>query len=175
MADHAALLRKIDAAGIGELQVEAHRRPARRARLGGRRIERAIVPIGESSVMPQLVCTWAPRRFSIRRISASGQFAPPMNIALQLRQLAAHGIEVIEHAQPQGLDAGGDVTASSRIIAARLAPSVWRPGRTILAPTAGAANGSPQALAWNIGTATSNTSLPVSAMASACSARSVCR
>ena len=67
------------------------------------------------------------------------------------------------------------VTDSSRMSAARLAPSVWRPGNTSLAPTAGAANGNPQPFAWNMGTAISNVSPPVSAMASACSARSVCR
>ncbi len=38
----------------------------------------ATVPRGDNSVMPQLVCTRAPNRCSIRWISASGQLEPPM-------------------------------------------------------------------------------------------------
>ena len=169
MADHAALLRQGDSVGVGELEVEAHRRPAgsarpRRGASGG-----AIVPSGESSVMPQLVCTRAPRRCSIRRISASGQFEPPISTRFSVGQLAARPRRG-DRARParRVWTPTATLTPSSRIRAARLAPSVWRPGRTSLAPTAGAAKGSPQPLAWNIGTATSRTSLPVSAMASAC-------
>ena len=46
---------------------------ARGLRAGGE-----IVPIGDSSVMPQLVWTVTPRRSSMRASRVAGQLAPPM-------------------------------------------------------------------------------------------------
>ncbi len=125
--------------------------------------------------MPQLVCTRAPSRASIRWIKASGQLEPPMTTRFSSGRSPPAASRWSTTACHTVCTPAATVTPSSRISRARLAPSVWRPGSTSLAPTAGAANGRPQPLAWNMGTATSSTSLFVRAKESACRARRVCR
>ena len=59
------------------------------------------------------------------------------------------------------------VTASSRISSNRLAPSIFMPGSTILAPVPAAANGIPQQFTWNNGAHSNNESRVDIAMVSA--------
>ena len=76
-----SLLGQRHAVGIGEQQVDADRRtPGLRRLVAPAPLGGVTVPNGDSSVIPQLVWTQTPRRFSRRSISACGTEAPPIMI-----------------------------------------------------------------------------------------------
>ena len=109
MSLDAALLRQRAAVGVGEQQVDADRGAARQMRRARRGIVGGdTVPEGDSSVMPQLVCTVTPRRRSMRSISAGGKRRATDDDALQRRHLAAGALEMLDQAEPDGRHADGD-------------------------------------------------------------------
>ena len=107
----------------------------------------ATVPDGDSSVIPQLVCTVTPRRRSMRSISAGGNGAPPTMMRSSVGTSPPVASRCSTRPSQTVGDADGDRHASRLISRARLAPSVCRPGSTSFAPAAGTANGRPQAFA----------------------------
>ncbi len=77
--------------------------PDRGAIAGG-----ATVPDGDSSVMPQLVCTVTPRRRSMRSISAGGIGAPPTMMRSSVGTSPPARLEMLDEAEPDGRHADRD-------------------------------------------------------------------
>ena len=162
---------------IGQQQVDADGgAPRQRGVALGVGRQRRSYPSGDSSVMPQLVCTVTPSRRSIRSISAGGIGAPPTTIRSSDGTSPPVRLEMLDQTEPDGGHADRDRhafrhdqpgEAGAVRTGVRAAPA--------RAPTAGAAKGMPQALAWNIGTTGRTVSFAVMPITSACSSRSVCR
>ena len=68
----------------------------------------ATVPEGDSSVMPQLVCTVTPRRCSMRSISAGGSGAPPTMMRSSVGTSPPVRSRCSTRSEPDGGDADGD-------------------------------------------------------------------
>ena len=113
----------------------------------------AAVPSGVISVMPQAWMVRTPWR-SKPRIIASLAADPPTAVrnrgSNDQRSASASSACKIPF-QIVGTPAA-NVTRSLSQRSSRLTGSRWGPGMTMRAPAATAPKGSPQALAWNIGT-----------------------
>ena len=124
------------------------------------------VPSGDISVMPQAWITSMPNSSSSVRIIAGGQAEPPITVRLRVLKLSLFCLAwLISPSQTVGTPAL-KVTFSPSSSSCRDLPSRCGPGNTSLAPTIGAAYGTPQALTWNIGTTGRITSLPPTPMPS---------
>ena len=121
---------------------------------------RAAVPSGVVSVMPQAHMHGTPWRRSSPSISARGAAEPPMISHFSDETSWAPGSASRAASTPSQTvgTAAVIVTRSSATAASRLAGSRAGPGRTIRAPLIAQANGSPQAMTWNIGTTGSTVS-----------------
>ena len=74
------------------------------------------VPIGEVSVMPQAWPTWIPRSRN-QSIIARGAAEPPMVTYLQVAEVGAGALDMLDHAQPDGRHAGrmGDLLVAEQV------------------------------------------------------------
>ena len=148
------------ALGVGEQQVDADGGPARQVRRA-RRARRAAPPCPTATARscPSWSAPCTPSRCSMRSISAGGNGAPPTMMRSSVGTSPPMRVEMLDQAQPHRGDAHADGhalgidqrgQAARRRCGGRAAPAC--------APAAGAANGRPQALAWNIGTTASTLS-----------------
>ena len=118
------------------------------------------VPSGAISVMPHAWTIAQRRARSKRAIIDSGTAEPPTSMRGCSTDRTCPGwLEVLQHAHPDRRHAAGegDALALEQIDEARAGRDAG-PGNTSFAPTIIAANGKPQALAWNIGTTGSTAS-----------------
>lgn len=113
---------------------------------------------GVISVEPQAVMIGMSNSRRKYSITAAGVAEPPSMMARTLDRSRRWRLSSVIMSMPMLTAAAANVTRSA-CIRSRIAGACGRaPGNTILAPMQAAANGRPQALAWNIGTTGSRVS-----------------
>ena len=124
--------------------------------------------MGEVSVMPQAWRTSTPKLSQNLRIRLSGQADPPMTTRFSVEGFSPVFSRCCSSICQTVGTAAEKVTPSVSRSSKIDSPSIFAPGMTSLAPTAGALKATPQALAWNIGTTGSTTSAAPRPITSAC-------